>query len=218
MAPGRDGDGDESLFEEAMSDVDRAKRDGHRPEPAPPGSLPVMPPVAEGERNALRELDALVAGEGEFDSLDPMDVIEGSVPGLDPRVLRQLRRGDFAMQAEVDLHRLTADDARRRVDAFLEDAHGRGLRCVRIVHGHGRNSPGGQAVLKPSLPRWLARGAARRLMLAYTTAPQRDGGAGATYVLLRGASPPPRPSDDSSGNGKGGGKRKGRRRGRRKRR
>ena len=95
------------------------------------------------------------------------------------------------------------------MDGFLRDAHGRGLRCVRIVHGHGRNSPGGQAVLKPSLPRWLARGEARQLVLAYTTAPQSDGGAGATYVLLRGGGAP---SSEPAG------PRSGRKRGRRKRR
>ena len=67
----------------------------------------------------------------------------------------------------------------------MVDCHKKDLRCVRIVHGRGKNSPGGVPVLKQNLPRWLSRGPARLIVLAYTSALPRDGGAGATYVLIR---------------------------------
>jgi DNA-nicking Smr family endonuclease len=174
-------DDDRELFKEAMADVAPLERDRHLP-------LPVDRPVvsiSQRERDALRELDGLVSGEGGLELQDTDDLIEGRVPSLDRRVLKQLSKGEFTVQSDLDLHGMTADEARALVESFITSAHARGLRCVRIVHGKGRRSPGGVSVIKTSLPRWLARGPARHLVLAYTSAPQHDGGSGATYVLLR---------------------------------
>jgi DNA-nicking Smr family endonuclease len=172
---------DSDLFREAMSDVEPLDHDRHVPE------IRYREPVSIGqiEREVLRELDALVRGEGELVLQDSSDYREAKVPGLDPRSMKQLRRGEFTIQADLDLHGKDATTARGLVERFVIDTRARGLRCVRIVHGRGRNSPGGVSVLQQSLPRWLARGPARLLVLAYCTAPPNDGGAGATYVLLR---------------------------------
>jgi DNA-nicking Smr family endonuclease len=173
-------EGDED-FAAAMHDVRPLEHDTH-----PPG-LTVRPPVAiaNDEREVLRELDRLVSGESDFELGESDERLEGRVRGLDPRVARRLRRGEFTVQADLDLHGVDARTARGLVERLLVDAWERGLRCVRIVHGRGRNSPGGEPVLKPLLPRWLARGPARRAVLAYSSATARDGGTGATYVLLR---------------------------------
>jgi DNA-nicking Smr family endonuclease len=169
------------LFAEAVADVAPI---------APTHRLPEIvwrepTPISEREREVLRELDALVSGESPFELHQSDEFMEGAVPGLDPRMRARLRAGEFTSQAEIDLHGLVARDARAQVERFVVDAHRRGLRCVRIVHGRGRNSPGGEAVLKPSLPRWLARGPARLRVLAYASARPADGGTGALYVLLR---------------------------------
>ena len=177
---GQDGD-EEALFEEAMADVRPIDRDGHAP------AISYRPPttVDQHEREVLQELDALLAGDGELDLRDPDEAHEGAVPGLDPRTLKQLRRGEFTVQADLDLHGADAETARGLVERFVIEAHSLGLRCVRIVHGRGRNSPGGVAVLRSRFPRWISRGPARHLVLAYTTAAAHDGGSGASYVLLR---------------------------------
>ena len=180
MSPRDQGD-DRSEFERAMEDVSPIDRDLHAP--AVRERVPV--PLSEHDRRVLDELDALVAGEGSFELTDPDDQLEGRVPGLDPRAWKRLRRGEFRVQEDLDLHGSDAESARVQVEHFLLDAHARGLRCVRIVHGRGRNSPGGIPVLKANLPRWLARGPARTLVLAYASATRYDGGSGATYVLLR---------------------------------
>ena len=172
---------DADAFREAMSDVRPIERDRHAP--AMRERQPV--PLAEHEREVLRELDALVAGEGELELQDPDDIQAGKVPGLDPRTFAQLRRGEFTVQEDLDLHGSDAQSARHQVERFLIDAQARGLRCVRIVHGRGKNSPGGVPVLKANLPRWLSRGPARTLVLAYATAARHHGGSGASYVLLR---------------------------------
>jgi DNA-nicking Smr family endonuclease len=194
---GDDLDGDDLDFEEAMADVSRVENDKLRPEPATRKTASLV----DREREAQREFDRVVSGEAPFDAdpVDPTERIEGKIPGLDPRELGRLRRGDFAIQDELDLHRLGVEDARARLEGFLADAHARGLRCVRVVHGWGRGSPGGVSLIKSNLPRWLARGAARTLVLAYTTAPPNQGGAGATFVLLRGGGPAPRPPRPTGG-------------------
>ena len=176
---------DGELFEEAMADVERLSTDHERTRhlPEPRFRRPVR--ISGREREVLRELDQLVSGEAPFNLPDSDEYMEGSVPGLDRRTLRRLHRGEFTLEAELDLHGQIAETARTAVERFVMDAHGRGLRCIRIVHGRGLNSPGGVPVLKQSLPRWLARGPARHIVLGFTTAAPPDGGAGATYVLLR---------------------------------
>jgi hypothetical protein len=139
----------------------------------------------------IRELDALVNGEGPFDIRDIDEVMEGCVPGLDPRVLRRLRRGEFTPQADLDLHGCDAATARVLVEEFIVESHARGLRCLRIVHGRGNRSPNGEAVLKPSLPRWLARGPARLIVLAWTAAPSRRRRRRATSCCARASRTPP---------------------------
>jgi DNA-nicking Smr family endonuclease len=177
----REPDEDEALFAEAVAGV--APFEQTRRPPAPIYREPT--PLSEREREVIRELDALVSGDAPFDARHSDEFMSGCVPGLDPRVLRQLRRGEFTPQADLDLHGSDAASARTLVESFIVGAHARGLRCLRIVHGRGHRSPNGEAVLKPSLPRWLARGPARLIVLAYSSAPKTDGGTGALYVLLR---------------------------------
>jgi DNA-nicking Smr family endonuclease len=169
------------LFEETVSDVRPLEQDLHLPEP-----LYLKPtPISAREADALRELDALVQGRTPLLWRDSEQWLQGSVPGLDPRVVRQLCAGEFTVQAQIDLHGIDSRTARVLVERFLLDAAARRLRCVRIVHGRGRGSPQGVPVIKRQLPRWLARGPARHWVLAYSSATPQDGGAGATYVLLR---------------------------------
>jgi DNA-nicking Smr family endonuclease len=141
--------------------------------------------VVDADAEALAELSELVTGNGPFDISDSDEHVEGAVAGLDPRLLRRLRRGEFAYQAHLDLHGLTADEARPAVERFLRRAHQNGKRCVLIVHGRGRNSKDQIPVLKSRLTTWLARGHWSRLILAFSSARACDGGAGALYVLLR---------------------------------
>jgi DNA-nicking Smr family endonuclease len=174
---------DPALFTRAMEGVKplpapmRARVERSRPSPP-------RAPVSE-EAEAIAALSDLVAGAVEFDISDTREHIEGAVAGLDPRILRRLRRGDFALQAHLDLHGMTAEPARLAVDRFLAETAQAGYRCVLIVHGRGLNSKDQIPILKERLKVWLARGRAARLVLAFATARPVDGGAGALYVLLR---------------------------------
>jgi DNA-nicking Smr family endonuclease len=169
-------------FAAAMAGVVPLERRDARVEPPPTGEA--RRPTSD-EAEALAALSDLVAGGARFDISDTREYVEGAIVGLDPRLLRRLRRGDFAWQAHLDLHGLTAAAARTEVDGFLTAAARAGHRCVLIVHGRGLNSKDQTPVLKERLKSWLARGSAARIVLAFATARPCDGGAGALYVLLR---------------------------------
>ncbi|HVM95857.1 MAG TPA: Smr/MutS family protein [Candidatus Acidoferrales bacterium] len=150
----------------------------------PPPATPARE-ITEPDAEALAELCDLVSGHAPFDIEQTEEHIEGAVVGLDRRVLRKLRSGEFAYQAHLDLHGMNAEEARVVVERFLTQSYQQGKRCVLIVHGRGLNSKDQMPVLKTRLTGWLARGQWSRWVLAFTSARAHDGGAGALYVLLR---------------------------------
>ncbi len=103
-------------------------------------------------------------------------------PGLQNNVLRRLRRGQYSVEGELDLHGLTRREARRALWAFLQQMQCRGARCVRVIHGKGHRSAGEGAVLKQSVDSWLRQAQG---VLAFCSARREDGGTGAVYVLLK---------------------------------
>src|SRR5207249_10792062 len=68
--------------------------------------------------------------------------------GLDPRVVKRLRRGEFALQGHVDLHGLLKGEAKSELEAFLARSRQQGKRCVLVVHGRGLHSKDQVPVLK----------------------------------------------------------------------
>jgi DNA-nicking Smr family endonuclease len=170
-------------FARAMADVRRLEVEGRVD--APPPALGARRAAGSDEAEALAALSDLVAGTGDFDVSDSVEYVEGAVVGLDPRILRRLRRGEFAYQAYLDLHGMGAAAARVAVERFITDAFAAGRRAVLLVHGRGLNSKDNVPVLKERLKSWLARGRVGRVVLAFSSARPADGGAGALYVLLR---------------------------------
>jgi DNA-nicking Smr family endonuclease len=102
-------------------------------------------------------------------------------PGIGPDVVIRLRRGQWALQGEIDLHGHTRDQARDALAGYINECHRRGMRCLRVVHGKGHGSPGRQSVLKARVQRWLAQ---RIEVIAFAQASGPQGGAGALVVLL----------------------------------
>jgi DNA-nicking Smr family endonuclease len=137
------------------------------------------------ELRALADLQELVDGRGEFTIQYTDEYMEGVAPGVDRGLAQRLHRGDYAVQGHLDLHGYTVEEAKGLVDRFLIQAYTSGRRCVRMVHGRGRNSRDNRPVLKEQVQLWLSHGRLSRLVLAFATAPAVDGGAGAVYVLLR---------------------------------
>ena len=79
------------------------------------------------------------------------------------------------MGIELDLHRLTVDEALPKIDVFLHDTYCAGLHYVRIVHGKG------SGVLRREVTRYLAT---HPLVKSFHPADRFSGGMGATEVEL----------------------------------
>ena len=171
------------LFAQAMSDVQPI--DWNRPTGAAP------PPPAVGRHESEREDGAAVArlrslvehGEG-FVVSDTPEYMEGVGVLAPPEIAKRLHRGDLAVQAHVDLHGLTVDNAREVFDRFLRDALLASQRTVLVIHGRGLSSPA-DPVLKTKVAEWLCSNRWRKWVVAFTSARMCDGGSGASYVLLR---------------------------------
>jgi DNA-nicking Smr family endonuclease len=105
--------------------------------------------------------------------------------GMQQRVLRRLRQGRFGVDAEVDLHGHTVDQAKVLLERFLRTCLQDECRCVLVIHGKGYRSEGDRPILKNQINLWLRQ---HPRVSAFCTSRPMDGGTGAVYVLLRGRS------------------------------
>ncbi|HLS81424.1 MAG TPA: Smr/MutS family protein [Steroidobacter sp.] len=173
-----DSDDDIRVFREAMRGVRRLG--GGR---APRLARPRPPARARFTRSDQREVlrESLLPPSDEF-VLDSGDELNFRRPHIPPPVLLKLRRGQYSVEAEIDLHGMTGAEARNALRAFIAEALHRGMSCVRVVHGKGRRSGPRGPVLKNVVNQWLQR---TDDVLAFGSARSVDGGSGAVYVLLK---------------------------------
>ena len=163
------GDSDGSEFQKALSDAKPLKgRDKVQAPPEPKS------PAKRGRRSRKVRFEVSESGERH----------EGRAGGIDVAHLRRLRRGEVPVDRRVDLHGLDSSGAERALRRTLEAAAAAGERCILVVHGRGQRSPDGP-VLKSALPGWLTEPPLASRVMAFASAISRDGGPGATYVLLR---------------------------------
>jgi DNA-nicking Smr family endonuclease len=170
------------LFAHSVGPVTPLRPRGHaeieRPRPAP------EPRQREADERAAL-LEAL-SDEVDVESLLLTDDgLSFRRPGIGTDVVTRLRRGQWSIQGQIDLHGLRRDEAREQLAAFVREASRRGHRCLRVVHGKGHGSPGRQPVLKGKVQRWLAQSVD---VIAFAQASGPQGGAGALIVLLAGSS------------------------------
>ncbi|RTL41656.1 MAG: DNA mismatch repair protein MutS [Burkholderiales bacterium] len=154
--------------------VDRVLHDREQPAPEP----------RQREADERAVLLQALSDEIDVDTLlDTDETLSFRRDGIAIEVVRKLRRGHWALQAQLDLHGLRRDAAREALGLFIHESARRGLRCVRVVHGKGHGSPGREPVLKGRVRRWLVQ---KNEVLAFVQARASDGGAGALMVLLTG--------------------------------
>lgn len=173
---------EQTLFRQAVGPVQPLRaQERALPQPRKPAPLP---------RQRQRDEAAVLAEalSDEFDAstlLDTDEHLSYRRAGIGPDVTRKLRRGHWAIQAQIDLHGLRREQAREQLARFIREAQQQGLRCVRVVHGKGLGSPGKTPVLKGRVQGWLAQ---KKEVLAFVQARPAEGGAGALVVLLQPAS------------------------------
>jgi DNA-nicking Smr family endonuclease len=173
-------DDERELFRTAMRGV-RPLSVGARAHPA--GRKPAPRARQSRAEHAAVLRESLAPAPLELD-IQPGDSMQYRQQGVPESVLRRLRRGEYRIDAEIDLHGLRLLEARAQLREFLLDALARRLQCLRIVHGKGLRSGQRGPVIKNAVHSVLRRAAP---VLAFSSAAARDGGTGATLVLLRSA-------------------------------
>ena len=171
------GDDDAALFRAAIGPVTplRAPPPAVLPAPRPRPAPRVAGHAAHGGAGEFRRLLESSA------QLEAGDHSSHRQPQVPHRVLQRLRRGQYAIQDELDLHGATAQQAHRLLREFIADARDHDHGCVRIIHGKGRQSDTSAPVLKNLVDQWLRL---RSDVLAFHSAPAAQGGTGAVLVLL----------------------------------
>ena len=173
-------DDDPDLFRRAMTGA-KPLRSGERvadvktkPKPTPRARF-----TRADEKKALRESLEADTDAMEHDNAGSMRFHR---PSVGRRTMRNLARGRFSVQSEIDLHGMTVAEAKPRLAEFIKHCASNGCVCVRVVHGKGLGSGQRGPVLKNGVNRWLRQWDS---VLAFVSARQVDGGTGAVYVLLR---------------------------------
>jgi DNA-nicking Smr family endonuclease len=165
-------------FLRAIGKVRRLEHD--RADVRPPAPTARALKRREDEVAVLRDL---LSDPVNATDLQPGDELRFVRPGVSRRVFRNLKRGQYRVQEELDLHGLFAGEARRTVAAFLGEARAAGHLCVRVVHGKGPAVPTAGTGAEGAAGSLAA--AARRRPRVLLGALPADGGTGAVYVLLR---------------------------------
>ncbi len=173
---GKRTDPDADLFREAMRDVKPIK--ARTPVATTRGKPPARARFTAADR-ALVLVESLQGLEGEI--TDTGDEISFRRAGLQDRVMKKLKRGEYRVEEICDLHGLRVDEAKAALRSFLAEALAHHLSCVRIIHGKGKGSGPKGPVLKIAVNMILRK---TQPVLAFVSARRVDGGTGAINVLL----------------------------------
>lgn len=168
---------DRELFREHVGDVRRHRHDRIELKTARPLPIPIQTRADE-----CRVLVDMLSDEYMPLDLETGEEISFIRPGLQHRLARKLRRGEYKINAELDLHGLNVEASRQALATFLVNCQAENRRCVRIIHGKGLSSRSKGPVLKQMVNRWLRQ---RKEVLAFCSTIPKHGGTGAVYVLLR---------------------------------
>ena len=175
------------LFRNALGGVKKIPESNRYVPNAPPGinvTFKPKKPLSQAEDDAAVLRESL-SDQFEVDHLlDDDPSLSFTRSGVGPDVVRKLRRGQWPVEDELDLHGMRRDTARDQVGDFLMRAARRKLRCVCIIHGKGLGSAGGEPVLRSMVHSWLEQ---KDDVIAFCAANVDGRNHGALIVLLKAA-------------------------------
>ncbi|RRU18358.1 Smr/MutS family protein [Stenotrophomonas sp. 278] len=166
-----------ALFRAAIGEVKPLRKPVATP-PSTPRPKPRARMAEQDDAEARGEFAQLLRSSSPLEAGDTASYRRENLPA---RMFQRLKRGQYSVQDELDLHGATAAQAENLLRQFLADAHAHDHGCVRIIHGKGLQSDGGAPVLKNLVDRLLRQ---RNDVLAFHSAPPGQGGTGAVLVLL----------------------------------
>jgi DNA-nicking Smr family endonuclease len=166
-------------FDEAMRDIRKIEQDKKRV-----GQIRLEQKSVTDEHDEVRKLAEALSEEYRLNVANLPEYMEGCVEGINPVTMEKLRVGEYSVQKVLDLHGFRVDEAYEMFQVFIKDAIRSNIRCVKIIHGRGLKSKR-EPVLKVSLKEWILRAMHRKWVIAFASSNMRDGGPGATNILLR---------------------------------
>lgn len=173
----------DALFSREMQGVAPLTRGKDRADVATGPRAPSEAQLArreEAQKALDNELDGL--SDSYVEHLSPHDPVEYRRDGIQVGVLDRLRQGGYPPEAQLNLMRRPLIECRREVHRFIQDAWGSELRSLLVIHGKGRDGESHAALIRSYLVHWLQQ---MPEVQAWSSAPQRHGGLGATLVMLR---------------------------------
>lgn len=164
-----------NLFMQSIGDVTPIKSDKYN-------SIPPKPKPYPKQQEEIIPNKLTLAPSEQVHTLQAEDQLSYTTEGLQKNVLKKMRKGYYGLDAELDLHGLTSQQAKHELIKFLHFCEQDGCRCVRIIHGKGYRSENNLPVLKNDINLWLRQ---HNEVQAFCSTAQKHGGTGAVFVLLR---------------------------------
>lgn len=166
---------DNDLFRDAMGDVTPLKDTTTTLWlKAPSTKAPRKPPGESELENFLTR--------GDLEIVPLNTPLEYRADGIQQGILDKLRRGEYQLNASLNLLRQPVETCRQALFNFMMQAHKQGLRNLLIIHGKGRDDESHANIVRSYLARWLKQ---FDDVQTFCVAQTRHGGAGALYVGLR---------------------------------
>ena len=180
-------DEDKQLFRDAVAHVKPLKTT-ERIEKITDNTKKIVPNESTLEHAPIKSHDTLSEENTLFSfdinqpDIDGDDVISFSHTGLQHKSFSKLKQGKLTIEATLDLHEHTSDEALQKTNQFLIRCQNRGFKTVCIIHGKGHFSVDQKPILKNLLNNYL-RG--HTCVLAFHSAKNKQGGTGAMIVMIR---------------------------------
>ena len=178
---------DKSTFLSAMNDVSPLKKANttaqYSPKKLQQKTLSTLQALKKKQREQC-DFD-LIESRQNVGFTDPVGALESLLfhqKGIRLQELSKLKKGEFQVSAELDLHGLTLEDARKEMHDFIREAYHLKKRYIRIIHGKGYNSRDEYPALKNLVNQELKT---LKAVIAFSSAPAKSGGTGAVNVFLK---------------------------------
>ena len=167
---------DSNLFRKTVGKVEKIENSQIIPRQ---GRKPAIIPARQMRHTQLNDINQRSSPVSEISATDKLYFKR---PGIQQKLMSKLRRGQFRIEKQIDLHGMTAVVAEKSLNSFLESCRQSNYRCIRIIHGKGSGSADNRPVIKNRISVWLRK---NENILAFCSAKANDGGTGAVYALLR---------------------------------
>lgn len=164
---------DIATFEQAIKGTKPLKNKNTRITPPAPKTKPIAKPTFYTD-------DSIVLNDSDyFDEVTGEEFLSYKHESISNKSLRKLRKGQYNVDAILDLHGMSVDAAKDAVEAFLQQCVHKGIRVALIIHGKGSHS--GVPKLKMKLNQWLRK---LKIVLAFCSAGSDHGSRGGNLCFV----------------------------------